>query len=58
MKYLLLAVLAVSFSGCVSFGIECKREDTSAWVRVKRVGFGVSKVQAESLATFKEKVCR
>ena len=58
MKYLMLAVLAVSFTGCVSFGLECKREDTNAWVKVRRMGLGVSKNQAEALATFKEKVCR
>ena len=58
MKYLMLVSFACLFSGCVSFGLECKREDTNAWVRVKRMGVGVSKAQAEALATFKEKVCR
>lgn len=58
MRFIMLAVFCLGLSGCVSFGLECKREDTNAWVRAKRFGLGVSKSQAEALATFKEKVCR
>lgn len=56
MKILLFSACLLA-SGCVSFGLECKRESTNAWIKVKRIGMGVSKKQAEALATFKEKVC-
>lgn len=58
MKKVMFVLSAALLSGCVSFGLECKREDVNAWVRVKRFGYGVSQKQAEALATFKEKVCR
>ena len=58
MKYAILAFLACSSSGCVSFGVECARQSDRAWVKVNRVGWGVSAKQAEALAAVKEKVCR
>ncbi len=57
-RALFVVVATLVSSGCVSFGLECRREDTNAWVKVKRLGTGISKAQADALATFKEKVCR
>ena len=54
---LLLLAVCLGLSGCVSFGLECRRDTTNAWVKVRRVGIGVSKSQAEALSVFKEKVC-
>lgn len=50
-------ILSVAFSGCVSFGVECRRESINGWAKVRRVGFGISKRQAEALSEFKAKVC-
>jgi len=58
MKKLLPILLLLGLSGCVSFGVECRRESTNAWVRVKRFGLGVSQKQAAALSDFKTKVCQ
>ena len=57
MRKLLPLLFFFGLSGCVSFGVECRRAEDRAWVKVRRVGFGVSKRQAEALAEFKAKVC-
>lgn len=57
MRYLLLVGL-LSLQGCVSFGLECRKESINGWVRVRRLGLGVSRRQAEALSVFKEKVCQ
>ena len=54
---ILFLVLSFAFSGCVSFGVECRRESINGWAKVRRVGFGISKRQAEALSEFKTKVC-
>lgn len=58
MKTLLIAVLAATVSGCVSFGVECRSGDTRGWVKVRRFAFAPSKATVENLTGFKEKVCR
>ena len=54
---LVLCLACLALSGCVSFGVECRNSETRAWVKVRRIGVGVSGKQAETLAQIKNKVC-
>lgn len=57
MRLIPIALLPLALAGCVSFGVECRTERTNAWVKVRRVGWGVSAKQAQALADIKTKVC-
>ncbi len=59
MRNILLAVLLASvLGGCVSIGVQCTSGSVNGWVKVRRLGYGISKAQTENFAAFREKVCR
>ena len=52
-----LALSALAAGGCVSFGVQCQTDRVSAFVKVHRPGWGISKGQVGNLADFKARVC-
>lgn len=58
MKYLIPILAVAVLSGCVSIGVQCTSGQVNGWVKVRRIGYGISKAQTENFAAFREKVCR
>jgi hypothetical protein len=58
MKNVILFLALALICGCVRLGVQCHRlSGDQAWVKVTRIGWGVSDRQVECMAKAQREVC-